>query len=407
MSKDKAIELYLNHGLRKDAVAAELGVSRSQAREWLKGIAKHEKGDVPLSEVAIPKIHEATAQETLDDLRQMAESNPEQVLSRNYYRVHGRYSESTWSQYWGTFSEYKRRAGIVLSRQQHMLEKHIAKHASVEHYRELNTERQSYSNKYSKPTDKRFKQVVVASDMHDKNVDQFYLKVFLDTCARVQPDVICLGGDIFDSPEFGRYAVDPRQWDVVGRIKFVHDNILKPLRQICPDTQIDFLEGNHEFRLCKHLADATPALRAVLSDLHGMTVAKLFGLDEFQVNYISKSDLAAYNLADIHKEVKKSYKNYWDCFLVHHEPEGANLGMPGISGHHHKTHVTPKYSELYGSYSWVQIAGGHKLDCEYTHPKWQLGFAVVTCDTLNKQTVFDVATFSENFAVVGGKFYER
>lgn len=407
MSKEQAIKLYLEGGLRKDAVAAELGVSRSQAREWLKGITKHENGDVPLSEVAIPKIHQASAQETLDDLRQMAEANPEQVISRNYYRVHGKYSESTWSQYWGTFHEFKRQAGIVLSRQQHMLEKHIAKHASVSHYREMNNERKSYGDKYDKPTDKRFKQVVVASDMHDKNVDPFYLKVFLDTCARVQPDVICLAGDIFDAMEFGRYTIDPRQWDVVGRIKFVHDNILKPLRQVCPDAQIDFVEGNHEVRLCKHLADATPALRAVLSDLHGMTVSKLFGLDEFEINYIAKGDLAAYNLADIHKEVKKSYKNYWDCFLVHHEPEGANLGMPGINGHHHKTHVTPKYSELYGAYSWVQLGGGHKLDAEYTHPKWQLGFCVATADTINKQTVFDVATFSEKFAIVGGKFYER
>ena len=36
--KAKAIELYLQGGLRKDAVAKELGVSRSQVREWLMGV---------------------------------------------------------------------------------------------------------------------------------------------------------------------------------------------------------------------------------------------------------------------------------------------------------------------------------------------------------------------------------
>ncbi len=406
--KDKAIELYLQGGLRKDAVAKELGVSRSQVREWLAGADKSEKyDDVPLSEVAIPKLHDATVQETLDDLRQMAEADPERVISRNYYRVHGKYSESAWSQYWGTFSEFKRKSGIVLSRQQHNLEKQIAKHASVDHYREMNVERRSYGDAYDKPNQKQFKQDVIAGDMHDKHVDPFYLDVLIDTCKRVQPDVIVLNGDIFDAPEFGRYTVDPRQWDVVGRIKFVHDNILRPLREACPKAQIDFLEGNHEFRLCKHMADATPALRVVLSDLHNMTIGKLFGLDEFEINYISKGNLSAYTLSDIHKEVKKSYKNYWDCFIVHHESEGMSLGMPGVNGHHHKTVITPKYSELYGAYSWCQHGCGHKLDAEYCHPKWQLGFVIATCDTLTKQTIFDTVTFSENFAVVGGVYYER
>lgn len=407
--KEQAIRMYLEGGLRKDAVAKELGVSRNQVREWLKGVHKsdHSQDDVPLSEVAIPKLHDGTIEDVLHDIRAIAEANPERVITRNYYRVHGRYSESTWSQYFGTWAEAKRQAGIVLTRQQHNVEKQIAKHASVDHYREMNVERRSYGDSYDKPNSKRFKQVIVAGDMHDKNVDQFYLDVMLDTCRRVQPDVIVLNGDIFDAPEFGRYTVDPRQWDVVGRIRFVHDNILRPLREYCPKSQIDFVEGNHEFRLCKHLADATPALRVVLSDLHNMTISKLFGLDEFEINYISKGNLSAYTLSDIHREVKKSYKNYWDCFIVHHESEGMSLGMPGINGHHHKTVITPKYSELYGAYSWIQHGCGHKLDAEYCHPKWQLGFVVATADTLTKRTVFDTVTFSENFVVVGGVYYER
>lgn len=407
--KEQAIRMYLEGGLRKDAVAKELGVSRNQVREWLKGVHKsdHSQDDVPLSEVAIPKLHDGTIDDVLHDIRAIAEANPERVVTRNYYRVHGRYSESTWSQYFGTWAEAKRQAGIVLTRQQHNVEKQIAKHASVDHYREMDVERRSYGESYDKPNSKRFKQVIVAGDMHDKNVDQFYLDVMLDTCRRVQPDVIVLNGDIFDAPEFGRYTVDPRQWDVVGRIRFVHDNILRPLREYCPNSQIDFVEGNHEFRLCKHLADATPALRVVLSDLHNMTISKLFGLDEFEINYISKGNLSAYTLSDIHREVKKSYKNYWDCFIVHHESEGMSLGMPGINGHHHKTVITPKYSELYGAYSWIQHGCGHKLDAEYCHPKWQLGFVVATADTLTKRTVFDTVTFSENFVVVGGVYYER
>ena len=363
--------------------------------------------DNPLSEIAIPKLQQGTKEETLADLRSLAESNPEQVITRNYYRIKGKYSESTWSRYWGTFHEFKRRAGIILSRQQHSLEKQIAKHASVEHYKELDKHRKNYGNRYDKPNPKRFKQVFIISDLHDKNIDQFYLSVLLDTLDRVQPDIICLNGDVFDLPEFSKYLVDPREWDVVGRIKFVHEHILGPIRKICPNAQIDFIEGNHEFRLLKHLADATPALRAVLSDLHGFTVASLLGLDKFEVNYIAKGDLGVYSLSDMHREIAKNYKVYFDSFIVSHEAGAKNLGFPGVNGHHHKTVVESLYNEHFGSYNWIQCGAGHKLDASYCHPKWQQGFVIATCDTQSRQTVFDTVTFSEEFAVVGGVFYER
>lgn len=410
--KQQATDLF-NSGLSKRAVARQMNLPKSTVIDWLRGEGRSELSTLlrldssPLSETIIPKLHEGTAEEVLHDVRALAEANPERVLTRNYYRIHGSYSESVWNRYFGTFLELRRQAGILLTRQQHQLERQIAKHASVDHYRDMNADRNSYGHKYDRPTSKRFKQVVVASDFHDKNVDKFMLEVFLDTLKRVQPDVVCLGGDVLDLPEFSKYFCDPRDFDVVGRIKFAHEHILKPIREACPDAQIDFIEGNHEFRLLKHLADATPALRAVLSDLHGMTISSLLGLDKFQINYIAKGDLAAYTLSDVHKQVAKNYKVYWDCFAVSHESDGKKLGVPGINGHHHKTVIEPQYSHQFGAYNWIQIGCGHKLDAEYCHPKWQHGFCIVTCDTETKQTVFDTITFSENFAVVGGKFYER
>lgn len=406
MSKEAAVKLYLEGGLRKDAIATELGVSRNQAREWLKGLKKR-YGDSPLSETAIPKIHNATVEEVLDDLRSMAEADPERVMTRNFYRINGKYSESAYTKFFGTFHEFKRQAGIVLTRQQHNIEKQIAKHASVDHYREMNAIRFSYGDKYLKPNNNRFKRAVIIGDLHDTSVDHFYMEVLIDTLTRTQPDAIIINGDCFDLAHFSRYDRDIRDWDVVGRIKFVHNNILKPIREACPDAEIFFHEGNHEARILKHLADATPALRVLLSDLHGMSVSTLLGLDAFGINYVAKADLSAYTLADMHKEVAKNYKVYWDCFIVSHDDSGSKLGFPGVNGHHHKTIVTPMYNEHFGAFSWVQHGCGHKLDAEYCHPRWQLGFVIANCDTQTKRTEFDVVTFSENFVTVGGKFYER
>lgn len=408
--KDQAIDFFVNQGKNKSEIARILNVPRTTIRRWLLDIVSDnviEEEDSPLSETAIPKIQNCTKEEALEDLREIAENNPEMCISRNYYRVNGKYSESAWNKFFGSFNEYKRQAGIILTRQQHNMEKHVAKHASVDHYRAMSIERFSYADNYVVENDQRFKKVVIVGDLHDKNVDNFYMHVLLDSLKRINPDVIVLNGDVFDLPEFSSYTVDPRDWDVVGRIKYAHENILKPIRDICPDAQIDFIEGNHEFRLLRHLADATPALRAVLSDLHGMTVSSILGLDKFKINYIAKGNLSAYSLKDQHLEIQKNYKKYYNSFIVSHDESAKKLGFPGVNGHHHKTEIESMYNEHFGTYHWIQHGCGHKLDAEYCHPKWNLGFVIVICDTQERKTVFDTITFNTDFAVVGGKIYNR
>ena len=158
----------------------------------------------PLSETLIDKLKVGTREDCIANLVAMVEREPEKVISRNYYRVHGKYAESVWSAWAGTFSEFKRQAGIVLSRQQHAMEKAIAKHASVDHYRALAIERADYGDKYVRENSHRFKTILTCSDIHDVEADPFYLRVLIDTARRVQPDVISFVGDIFDLPEFGK-----------------------------------------------------------------------------------------------------------------------------------------------------------------------------------------------------------
>jgi hypothetical protein len=363
--------------------------------------------EAPLSETLIRKSIEGTPEECIEDLRAMVIANPEKYIGRNYYRVHGEFAESVWNAHFGTFQEFKRQAGITLSRQQHNLERQIAKHASVDHYRKIGEERKSWGDKYSRPNSNRFKTILVASDLHDKEVDPFFLRTFLDTAKRAQPDVISLVGDVFDLPEFGKYTVDPRDWDVVGRISFVHESILSPLREACPNATIDLIEGNHEARLLRLLADATPALRAVLSDLHGMTVSKLLGLERFEINYVAKSDLAAYTQRDFEKEVSNNYRIYFDSVLAHHYPHARSMGMPGINGHHHKHEVWPMFSPIFGAYEWHQLGCGHKRNASYCEgEKWHMGFAMIHVDTHTKATLTEYIPVRDT-AVVGGKWYQR
>lgn len=370
-----------------------------------KGSKKNKK--VPISENLDKITDDWTAERCIEELLRIVNLDLDMVVSRNYFRVHSRIAESVWSRHFGTFHEFKRQAGVVLSRHQHAHEKAIAKHASVDHYRKLSLERLEWADKYERKDDKRFKTILTCSDLHDKEIDPFYLRVLIDTAKRAQPDVIVLVGDIFDLPEFGKYGVDPREWDVVGRIKFAHENILRPLREACPNAQIDFIEGNHEARLLRTLADETPALRAVLSDLHGFTISKLLGLDEFQINYIAKADLAAWTKRDFERELGNNYKVYFESVLCHHFPHARKMGLPGVNGHHHAHMVWSEFSPIYGPYEWHQLGSGHKRSASYTEgEKWHNGFALINVDTLTRSTVFDYISVTD-FAVAGGKWYHR
>lgn len=641
-------------------------------------------------------------------------------VTRDRYRKESGIAESVWEYHFGTFAELKRQAGAAPNPTEKKLHTAVAKATSAKRFDPVNKERADYGDKYLRKDASRYKTMVVASDLHDKEIDPFYLRVFLDTCKRVQPDVVSLGGDVFDLPEFGRYTVDPREWDAVGRIKFTHDNIFAPLRDNCPDAQIDLIEGNHECveahtevltcngwmramdyyglkarppiasldlnthaitynapvavamdenrdlyeiettfkkevitdnhsviyngvrrrldtiehlegdkflnavyahpahemdmdrnivqlalwiithgtirrteheykywlsfkvprrierriksvvqtfkgmrwiktpkgievegpqlaaviemitglqdvpdctrwdrlpdwfgqlspyygevvaeeltwastqsfmttrttyyngfkhalgeslqwfmitrgvpcamrylpldqyiltfnetgvlerwrgrrvkkkqldkgvvvsiqtkdgtlitridgkinftgncRLVKQLADFSPATRAVLGDLHGWTIADLFGLPKFHINYVAKADLKSYTERDHKKELENNYRVYWNNVMVHHFPHARNLGLPGVNGHHHSHVVWPMYNVHQGSYEWHQLGAGHRRKASYCEgEKWHNGFAIIHVDTVTKSVNIEYVPITA-FAVVGGKMYTR
>jgi hypothetical protein len=342
----------------------------------------------------------------LADLNRVALMSESETVSRALYRREGKFSTFEIDTLFGNFTEFKRQGGVMLTRPQAQLNNHLAKHVSFDEIRKLNIDRQDYGDKYLRPDDKRFQTVMVASDIHDVEMDGFWGRVFIDTIKRVQPDIICLGGDVFDLPEFGKYSVDPREWDVVGRIKAVHE-FLGKIREAAPDAQLDMIEGNHEYRLLRHLAEATPALKTILSDLHGMTVAQLLGLDTYEVHYIARGDLAAWTKGNIDKELGRNYAVYFETLLVDHFPDGIRRGLSGYNGHHHKFEATSFYSHLRGPSMWMQLGAGHKREASYCDAeKWNMGFAINHIDTQNNRVAMNYIPVSD-FAEVGGKFYFR
>lgn len=371
----------------------------------------HEKAESTLlSEEPKKYDPDATTEDLIADLRRVQESKPDAYITRKMYRRLGKYSDSTWDAKFGTFAEFRRQARLELSRGQQALEKQIAKHASLDTRRGFaEVEILPWVGRYERDHAGRWKTQLVGSDFHDKEADPFTLGVFLETADRIRPDIITFAGDLYDMMEFSRFDKDPRQWDAAGRLAFVRDEIFRPLRESCPDAQIDLLAGNHEHHLLRHMSERTPEMRAILSDFMGLTLSDMLGLKEFEINLICRHDLAAFSPRAVRTEIQKNRKTYFGCVTVDHYPDrGFRCGTNWLAGHTHKPGLDTGANEVLGGL-W-----GHTMGCvahvdnSYTsNNRNQNGFAIVHYETTKKAASVEPIIFNDYGTVVAGVRYSR
>lgn len=367
---------------------------------------------VPMSEEVRRYQEFWTADDCIFHLRQVADrlskiAGHRVHMTRNLFRNESSISDSTWNRFFGSFSEFRRQADLELSRHAHGIERAIGKHASKDEMQRVTDMKRSYAGKYERPDNgSRFKTILVGTDFHGTKCDPFVRRMFEEANRRIQPDVINMNGDFFDLADFSKYTSDPREFDVMGEIRWNHD-LLGTLREDNPDAQIDFIEGNHEYRLFRHLGEQTPALKVLLCDLHGMDIPKLLGLDRFEVNFTGTASLKAFTEADVKKELSRNFKIYWDCLLSCHYPERRKLRIPGWGGHHHKHEVWPFFNPFFGACEFHQMGGGQRRRADFMDGEiWQNGIMIVHCDTQTRHSVFEYVPIQDH-CVLGGEYYFR
>lgn len=353
----------------------------------------------------------ATEDQCVRDLRKVQTDHPTKSISRNFYRWKGKYSDATWNAHFGTFHEFRRKAGLELSRDAHSLEKKIAKHASLDLHRDFyEAEVLPFHKKFSRLKEHkgRFLQIITGSDFHDLDVDKFVLGAFIDTCERRQPNVIALNGDVFDNPEFSRFDQDPRDFKVLERFDFVKQRIFAPLRKKCPKSQIDLVIGNHEYRILKLMAAKTPALKVLLSDVMGLSLSDCFGLEEYEINLIAKLDLAAFQNSDIKEELKQNFQIYYESYAVTHVKD-LKLGVSGTSGHTHRPDHDGWSTIPRGKCTWVNTGSIAKTHAAYLEKSDQAqnSFVIATVDQLKKSVHQNHIIFPEDHVEIDGILYTR
>jgi hypothetical protein len=364
-----------------------------------------------LSEKSKKFDENASSESCIEDLRELQKQNPLKFITRNFYRINGTYSDATWNRHFGTFLEFRRQAGLELSRNQHAIERQVAKHASVDVYRKFyKDEVLPYHQKYNwtKKQKGRFKTMLIGSDFHDIECDPFVLDVFCDVNKRLKPDVIGLNGDVYDLYEFSRFNIDVRKIQIGKRFDYVKEKIYRRLRNDNPDAQISLITGNHEWRLLKHLADKSIAMKVFLSDVMGLSLAQCFGLDEFKINLIAKLDFEAWSATDVQNELKQNYEVFWNSFVLSHFKD-LSFGMSGSSGHTHRPELVTFANIPMGKLSWTTTGCIAKTEVEYVDSMDSMmnGFLYVIVDTYEHTATPVPILIPGDFVVVEGKLYER
>lgn len=118
--------------------------------------------------------------------------------------------------------------------------------------------------------------VVVASDIHIPFQDDKAVRAFCSYCEEKKPECIVLNGDILDFFRLSRFTKGE------GRNPMEEINLckklLETLRELCPQSKIYYIIGNHENRLEKYILNNAPEIACVVEDIF-----TILGTSEFNI----------------------------------------------------------------------------------------------------------------------------
>lgn len=201
---------------------------------------------------------------------------------------------------------------------------------------------------------------------HDKRKVALWLKIMREW----KPDHITILGDFDDFEAPGRW-VKGTPTEFTERVAITTETVstkaLKEIREDHPDANIDWLDGNHEFRLEDYIAKSAPAL------VGAVTIERIFDLANLGIEYQSYKE-----------PPKKKFGGYY----VHHgtllgqnagdsvRKECSHYGVSMIMGHTHRLGNHRKsYYDGRIERGWE---AGHmtnvKLMDYMPHQNWQHGF---------------------------------
>jgi len=226
------------------------------------------------------------------------------------------------------------------------------------------------------------KKVVIAGDAHIPFTDIRALELFHKFLKEWQPNALILNGDWIDCYEVSQFSKAP-----IDKAEFVAEiesakKELKKLRQILPNAEIKYIEGNHEMRLKKYLISKARELYKLFiggffDEENNKTLLEyLLGCHKLDIDYHpvrEELDKFSHNYIDFHGikigHFDKVLKNGGYTARALRDDLGSDI----IQSHTHRI------GSSYKTYL-DRIGFGLEIGClcekpTYTEaPDWQLGF---------------------------------
>lgn len=246
------------------------------------------------------------------------------------------------------------------------------------------------------------KLIVVTGDQQAPFHDERLHELFCIWLEENEPDQLVALGDKVDFPDISRHRLDPENTATVNECIQVGYNIFRDYRTAAPNTEMDFMPGNHDERIRNILLDkpsVQPLYGVKQADTDEgegsavLTLPHLLRLDELGINY--HDPLGAYDLAQINLSDKLAVRHGW----IARQGSGVSalatlehLGYSVIVGHTHRQSIVYKTThDIDGQPTTLtaaeagcmcrinqQTISGRKWPNFTVMPDWVQGFSTVT-----------------------------
>ena len=155
--------------------------------------------------------------------------------------------------------------------------------------------------------------------------------------------------------------------------------LLKKIRDTIPETEISYIEGNHEFRLRQYIIRNAPEIYDLAPDL-----PELLELNQFNIEWVGTKEGAS-KWVDTYKQFGQLYVGHWDRVNKHSAMTAKNLvedkGVSLIQNHVHRGGTYHKRLEDGKQLVGIENFCMCDLNPDYMgNPNWQQGWTVAYID---------------------------
>ena len=251
------------------------------------------------------------------------------------------------------------------------------------------------------------KTTVILPDIQAPYHDALAWKKILNVIEDIKPDAVFQIGDGIDFPQVsqwnkgtaGEYA--PTLQKHISGFK----GMLTELREAAPQSEITWLEGNHDLRI----RDFVNKYAAPLTTLDALSVDNLFGLAAIDVSYVHGPVRVSTNTFAVHGHESGGYSaqpQAWDLKFLRRYGSEKNI----IFGHTHQPYLTTRAYGFDGKVTpRFTMNVGSIMDP--THAKyvkdgavsWTMSFGVLRDD--GKRTFPELVTMNDRKFYFEGRRY--